>query len=180
MGEMTRISNTQPARGERGSLAPWRTAAAVRVAALLLLALLLAACGSSTADEETGDGQLQVNVTAPEGVTPRMVLRGPDARSWVITETTLLQDLVPGTYVLRAESVIDDGQHYVPAPPQWQGEIHDLHEGELPPSVSVAYVRSVQPNPPDTEPDPTPIREGSKAYHIDCNADDDSASGLGA
>lgn len=66
-------------------------------------ALALVACGSGSTAPKTGS--LVVSVAAPAGVTPSVTVTGPNSYSQLITATTTLTGLTPGSYAVTAASV---------------------------------------------------------------------------
>ena len=70
--------------------------------AAALAAAVLSACNDSSGP--TNKGALAVNVTAPAGVAGAVAVSGPDAYSKMVTATSTLNNLTPGTYNIVADT----------------------------------------------------------------------------
>ncbi|WP_147371110.1 hypothetical protein, partial [Meiothermus luteus] len=69
-----------------------------RASLFALLCVLVASCAAPP-----GRGVLELEVVAPQGVRPRVVVRGPEFERWVETGGPVrLSDLAPGTYSVEA------------------------------------------------------------------------------
>ncbi len=77
--------------------------------------LSVQACQSTaaTVSYEPITGRLQVNISAPSGVTPNVKVQGPDATMpQILTTSRTLDNLSPGTYTLTPNDVLVNGVRY--------------------------------------------------------------------
>lgn len=80
-----------------------------RVASVLGLCAIAAACDSSKGATPTGatlpsTGSLSVTVNVADGMTPSVIVTGPNAYTKTIASTQTLTGLTPGTYTIVADS----------------------------------------------------------------------------
>ncbi len=96
-----------------------------------LALVLLAACGGGAGDSPTGgnppapkSASLTVTVAnVPAGATPSIIVEGPNGFSRVVSSTTTITSLKPGSYRLSAATVETESAMYAPWPPTQDVEL---------------------------------------------------------
>lgn len=74
-----------------------------------LCALAIGGCGSSDPSGPADTGNLSVNITAVEGLTPSVAVLGPDGYEQEMTGSGTLSGLVPGSYAVMGRPVTVSG-----------------------------------------------------------------------
>ena len=96
----------------------------VRPTVRVLALVLLAACGGGAGDSPTGgnppvpkNASLTVIVAnVPEGATPNITVDGPNGFTRVVSSTTTITSLTPGSYRVSAATVETESAIYAPSP----------------------------------------------------------------
>jgi hypothetical protein len=109
----------------------------VRAGGSLLLLVVAAACGGG---DSTGpsSGSLAVSVSGlPGGSGADITVTGPDGFSRVVTASTTLGGLTPGSYQVAAEAVTSGSQLFTPSP---SSQTVAVSAGDTPASAAVDYL----------------------------------------
>jgi sugar lactone lactonase YvrE len=83
----------------------WHLGVASRWIAGCLVTVVPLACSSSHSPSGPSTGSLNVTVTAPVGITPSVIVTGPNSYRQLLRATTTLTGLATGSYVVTAAKV---------------------------------------------------------------------------
>jgi len=87
----------------------WMPSTAIVLAAVVTS---LEGCSSSDSTAPPATGSLRITVSGPPGAPAAITVSGPAGYSRLITATTVVATLVPGTYAISATNVVIDNATY--------------------------------------------------------------------